>query len=341
MSNTIMRKSESAKSGARLRIGFVLSRNFTLSAFALFVDTLRLAGDELDRSGRIHADWQVLGSTRHLIRSSCGVSVAPTSDFLEPTSFDYIVVVGGLLTMEEPVDADTVRYLQQAARKDVPLIGLCTGTFILAEAGLMENHRACVSWLHYKAYKERFPENPVRSDRLFDFGPGRGSCVGGASSADMAAFLVRRHIDKAAERNALDVLHIHHARPGTDLQSRQPLAGSMEDVAFDIDPRLRAVLLIMERDLDIAVPIETLASKTGISRRQLERMFHKDLGLTPAEAYTRIRMQKAQALLQNSRVSLIEIALEVGLNSAPHLSRTFKRTYGVTPSQYRLRRREL
>ncbi|TIU61074.1 MAG: GlxA family transcriptional regulator, partial [Mesorhizobium sp.] len=69
----------------RLKIGFVLARSFTLSAFALFVDTLRLASDEADRSGRIFADWQVLASTRHLITSSCGVQVAPTSDLVDPS----------------------------------------------------------------------------------------------------------------------------------------------------------------------------------------------------------------------------------------------------------------
>ena len=75
----------------------MLSRSFTLSAFALFIDTIRLASDEYDRSGRVLADWQVIGSTRHLISSSCGVQVAPTSDFVDPSRFDYIVVVGGLL----------------------------------------------------------------------------------------------------------------------------------------------------------------------------------------------------------------------------------------------------
>jgi transcriptional regulator GlxA family with amidase domain len=338
ISNREVRKVEKTRSGAQLRIGFVLSRQFTLSAFALFVDTLRLAGDELDRSERIRADWHVLGSTRHLIRSSCGVSVAPTSDFLEPSNFDYIVVVGGLLTVDEPVDTETVHYLQKADRQGVPLIGVCTGTFVLAKAGLMGGHQACVSWLHYKAYRERFPESPARSDRLFDYSQGRGSCVGGASSADMAAFLVRRHIDRSAERNALDVLQIDRARSGTDLQSRQPLAEDFEDAVSDIDPRLRATLLMMERDLGTAISIEKLASRNGVSRRQLERMFDRDLGFTPVEAYTRLRMKKAQTLLQNPRVSLIEIALEVGLNSAPHLSRTFKRAYGITPSQYRRRR---
>lgn len=185
------RLSSSEAQARRLKIGFILTRSFTLSAFALFVDTLRLASDQLDRSGRVLADWQVLGSTRHLITSSCGVQVAPTSDFVDPGEFDYIAVVGGLLRVEQPVDYETIRFLKRAASKNVPLIGLCTGSFILAEAGLMKEHQTCVSWLHYHEFRERFPDHDVRPDRLFNLDRKRGSCAGGSSAADLAAALVR------------------------------------------------------------------------------------------------------------------------------------------------------
>jgi len=75
-----MKAPNEASGTGRLKIGFVLARSFTLSAFALFVDTLRLASDETDKSGRVLADWQLLASSRNLITSSCGVQVAPTSD---------------------------------------------------------------------------------------------------------------------------------------------------------------------------------------------------------------------------------------------------------------------
>ena len=110
----------------RLKIGFVLAKSFTLSAFALFVDTLRLASDEFDRSGRVLADWEVLGSTRHLITSSCGVKVAPTSDFVDPRQFQYIVVVGGLLSNGPSVDQETIDFLKKASTRNVKLIGVCT-----------------------------------------------------------------------------------------------------------------------------------------------------------------------------------------------------------------------
>jgi transcriptional regulator GlxA family with amidase domain len=278
-------------------VGFVLSRSFTLSAFALFVDTLRLASDEQDRSGRVLADWQVIGSTRHLITSSCGVQVAPTSDFVDPSRFDYIVVVGGLLTVENPVDQQTIAFLKQADAKKVPLIGVCTGSFILAAAGLMKRHESCVSWLHYKEFRERFPDLSVRSDRLFNLDRQRGSCAGGSSAAD--------------------------------IQPRRPLYDDYDDT------RVKAAMITMEQFVDGSMPIEKLAAMVGLSRRQLERIFIDKTGMSPAKAYNRVRMERAKSILAQSKAPLIEIALDVGFENASQFTRTFKRTFGQTPSQHR------
>ncbi|MFK0276104.1 GlxA family transcriptional regulator [Ensifer sp. NPDC090286] len=316
----------------RLKIGFVLARSFTLSAFALFVDTLRLASDELDKSGRIRADWQVLGNTRHLIASSCGVQVAPTSDLVDPSQFNYIVVVGGLLNSKNPIDDETIGFIKKAAARKVPLIGLCTGTFILADAGLMGGHNVCVSWLHYQAFRERYPDLKVRSDRLFNLDRTRGSCAGGSSAADMAAQIVRLHISKEAERNALEVLQIDKARSHLHVQTRRPLEIEIND------PRLNAALIIMEQHTENTISIPDLASSVGLSRRQLERLFMEKAKMSPALVYRKFRLERAKYLLTQTDASLIEIALEVGFESAGHFSRIFAKTYGQTPSRLRAER---
>jgi transcriptional regulator GlxA family with amidase domain len=313
----------------RLKIGFVLSKSFTLSAFALFVDTLRLASDEFDRSGRVLADWDVLGSTRHLITSSCGVQVAPTSDFVDPSQFHYIVVVGGLLNNGSSIDQDTATFLKRAAERNVRLIGVCTGSFILAEIGLMKGHRTCVSWLHYNAFRERFPDHQVRSDRIFNLDRTRGSCAGGSSAADMAASIVRRHISKDAERNALEVLHIEKARTALAIQTRKPLSIECND------SRLRAVLIMMEQHIEGTVPIQDLAASVGLSRRQLERLFMQETKSSPAVIYRKVRMERAKQLIIGTSASLIEIALEVGFENASHFSRAFSQTFGQTPTRLR------
>ncbi len=315
--------------GPRLKVAFVLARSFTLSAFALFVDTLRLAGDELDLSRRVTADWQVLGSTRLLITSSCGVQVAPTSDFVDPSRFDYVVVVGGLLKTEKPIDAETERFLKEAARKKVPLLGVCTGTFILAEAGLMDDHETCVSWLHYNEFRERFPDLKVRSDRLYSLERQRGSCAGGSSAVDLAATIVRRHISKDAERNALEVLQVERARGIHDIQPRRPLAIECDD------SRVKAALILMESQRGNRIPIKRLAEAVGLSRRQLERLFKDELNMSLGTVYKKIMLDKAKTLVQGSTMPLVDIALEFGFHSASTFSRNFKRNFGMAPTAFR------
>lgn len=324
-----MSSANDTPSGGRLKIGFILARSFTLSAFALFVDTLRLASDEADKSGRVLADWQVLGSTRHLITSSCGVQVAPTSDFIDPSEFNYIVVVGGLLNSETPVDHHTVEYLKKAAARKVTLIGVCTGTFILADAGLMKNHQSCVSWLHHDVFRDRFPGHEVRADRIFNLDRNRGSCAGGSSAADMAAFIVRRHISKAAERNALEVLQIDKARTALHIQPRRPLSIESND------PRLKAALIIMERNIEQTVSIDKLAASVGLSRRQLERLFVEKANSSPAIIYRRMRLERAKHLVMETTAPLIEIAMEVGFENASHFAKAFRKAFGQSPTKLR------
>jgi len=312
-----------------LRVGFILSRAFTLSAFAMFVDTLRLSSDKKDRSGRVLADWQVLGSTRHLVTSSCGIQVAPTMDFVDPAGFDYIVVVGGLLSASQPVDNETISYLKRAAAKRIPLIGVCTGTFILADAGLMTNHESCVSWLHYQEFRERFPDLKVRSDRLFHIDSQRGSCAGGSSSADLATVLVQRHIGRDAARNALEVLQIDHARSATHSQARRPFHVQAKD------SRITSVLITMEQNLEGDISLEGLAKSVGLSRRQLERLFEDQTGLSPGAAYRKIRLERARELLQNTNRAVVDIAFDVGYSSASHFTKAFRLAFGNTPLSVR------
>ncbi|MGE6786409.1 GlxA family transcriptional regulator [Ensifer adhaerens] len=313
----------------KLKIGFILAKSFTLSAFALFVDTLRLASDKLDHSGRKLADWDVLGSTRQPIRSSCGVQVVPTSNLIDPATFSYIVVVGGLLDVEEPIDREAKLYLQRASDKKVPLIGVCTGSFILAAAGLMKQHYTCVNWLHFREFRELFPDHKVRADRLYNLDRYRGSCAGGSSAADMAAAIVRRFISRDAERNALEVLLLERARSPLEVQPRRPLFSRCDD------PRLQSALILMEGHLDSSLSIPKLADTLGVSRRQLERLFMAKMKLSPAQAYKQVRMEHAKTMLLQSKAPLVEIALEVGFANASHFSRQFKSVVGKSPSRFR------
>lgn len=128
-----------------LSIGFILQSDFTLVAFSSFVDALRLAADDADRSRQVRCRWEVLSADMRPIRASCGIEVSPTREPGEPAEFDYVVVVGGLLGRGQRLAPRMASYLRQAASANRTLVGVCTGSFILARAGLMRQHRSCVS----------------------------------------------------------------------------------------------------------------------------------------------------------------------------------------------------
>lgn len=199
---------------AKLNVGFILARRFTLCAFANFVDVLRLSADEGDRSQPILCGWKVLSPSMNPIASSSGVSVQPDERLGDPARFDYLVVVGGLVDEIENLHPDTTMFLRRAAAMGVPLVGVCTGTFALHQAGLMRGYQACVSWFHHADFLERFDGLEPVSDRIFVVDRDRLTCSGGISSAHLAAFIVERHLGRARATKSLHIMIIDEAMAG-------------------------------------------------------------------------------------------------------------------------------
>lgn len=312
-----------------LRVGFLLAHNFTLSALSLFVDTLRLAADEGDRSRPIRCAWSIMGATAETIRSSCGLSVVRTAPLADPLSFDYVVMVGGLLHGGEQVDDATIQYLKWAAGAGVPLIGVCTGSFILARAGLMEGRRCCVSWYHVPDYEAEFPGRRPVADQLFLVDGDRITCSGGSGVADLAAFLIRRHIGPAAAQKSLHVLQLQHARQGSDAQPHPQIGDGGGD------DRVRRALLLMEQNIAEPLSIDAVAGRLGLSSRRLERLFHAAMGTKPGQVYRRLRLGHARWLLGHTGKSVTAVAVEAGFCDGAHFARCFRSEYGVAPSRAR------
>lgn len=314
------------------RVGIILARNFTLSAFSLFVDTLRLASDQLDRSGRRHLDWEVVSDTSQLIKSSCGIFVAPTARLNPREFFDYIVVVGGRLNVEQQLSEDSTTYLKQCAERRVPIVALCTGSFILAQAGLLSAKTACVSWLHREEFQQQFPDIELVSHMLFVEDGLITTCAGGTAVADLAAHIVKKHVGIPAAKNAMEILQIDRHRKGSDIQARIPL-----QIPAPQDHRVKLSLVRMEEDISKKCNIKNLAERVGLSTRQLERLFKKEFRTAPKVMFDRIRFEKAKFLVENSQHSIVRIAIELGYESQSHFSHRFRGHFGVTPAEARCR----
>lgn len=324
---------QSRKVEPRLRVGFLLARRFTLCAFANFVDVLRLAADEGDRSRPILCDWVVLSHSQDPIPSSCGVHVQPTAPLQSPEGFDYIVVVGGLIDEIPNLPRQSLRFLQAAAERRIPLVGVCTGAFILHRAGLMDGYRCCVSWFHHADFLEQFDGLTPVSDQIFVLDRDRLTCSGGTSSAHLAAHLVEKHVGVAAARKSLQIMMIEETLHEDEPQPAIPFGTTVED------PLVKKAFLHMTQNIAAPLSIEDIARRVGLSRRSLERRFEQDVRQNPGEAYLQLRLAQASLLLAQTRQTVAAIAASTGFCDASHLGRVLRKRAGVTPSIVRERAR--
>lgn len=311
-----------------LSIGIVLIPDFTMLALAALVDTLRLAADEDDRSRPLRCHWQVMSDGGHPVRASNGLVVEPDSGLIDPSAFDYLAVVGGTMHRGLDVSAAIEATLQTAARAGVPLIGLCTGSFVLARAGLMRGRRACISWLHKDQLAAEFPDLTVVADTLFEIDRDRITCAGGTGVIHLASQLVDRHLGAGHSAKGLRIMLEDHPRRGNTPQPPPTIVG-LEKVT---DPRVRRAMLSIERSLDRRVPMELAATNVGVTLRQLNRLFYAAVGLSPSAFAHRLRLEQAHRMVISGHDTMTEIALACGYADASHFSRDYRRAFGCPPT---------
>lgn len=327
--NVRLVQAQKRNSAPRLSVGFILARRFTLCAFANFVDVLRLAADEGDRSRQILCEWTVLSDTMSPMASSCGVMVQPNERLGDPRKHDYIVVVGGLIDEIPNLSPEYTRYLQKAAASKVPLVGVCTGAFILHRAGLMDGYRCCVSWFHHADFLEQFDGLKPVSDQIFIVDRDRLTCSGGASSAHLAAYLVEKHVGHAQARKSLHIMIIDDA-----LRAEKPQPGIPLDLATD-DGLVKKALLLMQQNIAAPLSAADVARRLGANRRQLERHFQRAVGMPPTLAYKIMRLEYAEFLLRHTENSVTQVATSTGFCDSSHFIRAFRERRGVTPAVFR------
>lgn len=313
-----------------LRVGFILANNFTLTAFSTFIDILRLAADDGDNSRPIRCQWHIMSGSGEPVMASGGVIIHPTSRLINPMDLDYIVVVGGLLHRGPQLDEKTSKYLVEAGKANVGLVGVCTGSFILWRLGLLRQRKCCISWYHYRDFLEEFGDTLPVADQLYVIDGKRITCSGGVGVAYLAANIVELRMGLSSAQKALHILQIDRMRPGTAAQSAPPTP------FISRDNRISRTLLIMEQNLSSPLSVKQLAAKVQLSTRQLERLFKEETQQSPQAVYLDLRLRHAYWMLK-TELSLAAIAVETGFVDGSHLSKAFKTAFGSNPSEERRR----
>ncbi len=322
-------KPGSSQASPSLRVSITLSPRFTLLAFSAFVDALRIASDIGDRSQPRHCSWTLVGPNTHPVASSCGAAISHWANFGDPSRFDYVVVVGGLLRGEDS-DPRLLAYLRQAAARGVKIIGICTGVFAMAEAGVMTGYRCCVHGYHLVDFKEKFPRIQTVSDQIFVVDRDRITCAGGVAAIDLVGYLLERDCGVSRSRKILPHLLVDELRPG-----EHPQLLLLDEFFTVYDERVRAAVFLMQQHIANPIAVATIARRIGVPTRQLERGFQRSFIMSPSCFFRLMRLRRARWLVLHTSLSITQIAIDCGFADTAHLTRSFKREYGELPSALR------
>ncbi len=312
-----------------LRLGFVLTDQFTLTAFSGFVDVLRLAADHGGRSRQIHASWSVMSAGGESRTSSSGQTVTGLQPLSDPAAFDYIAVCGGNDYVTNHVSEELLAWLRSATAVRTRLIGICTGTFTLAQAQVIGPRTVCVHWNVLDVFRSRFPKVDAVVDRLFVDEGDLITCAGSTAAVDLGLYLVARHCGRDKAQQAMRHMMLQGIRP-----AHVPQAHFYDDLAHLDDVRVRQAAHFIEQRIDNPPSLDAIARYIGISSRQLERAFNSALGMSPMAFYRHVRLQYGRWLLLNNAGSITQIALDCGFSDGAHFSREFSSHFGASPRSY-------
>ncbi|MDX6806252.1 GlxA family transcriptional regulator [Terrihabitans rhizophilus] len=313
-----------------LRVGFVLLDKFTLAAFAGLIDALRLAADDGGQSRQIHATWRIMTPGAGVRMASCGVQISGSADLQPQTEFDYIAVCGGNDYLDEKPSPLLSEYLVRAHASGVRLLGICTGTFAIARAGLADGRTVCVHWNVRNAFEAQFPGVRTSVDRLFVDEGDLITCAGSTAAIDLGLYLISRHCGRDRAQQAVRHMMLAGIRAPSLPQAH--FRHDMEKVA---DPRVRKAMHFMEQQLDHPPTLPALARYVGVSPRQLERTFTAETGMSPMRLHRIMRLNYGRWMIDNRVSTITQIALDCGFSDAAHFSREFRSHFGVAPSRYR------
>ena len=316
-----------------IRVGLILSPRFTMLPFAGFLDVLRHAADEADRSQQVYCAWEVIGPTRAPVVSSGGVEVLPQALLGDPARFDCIVVVGGLLPASLEHPPETLEFLRQAGEANLLVAGLCTGCFTLAAAGLLAGHRCAVHFRHAEQFAKLFPDVESTMHEIYVFDRNVATCTGGTAAIDCAVDIVSRYCGRARATKGLADLIVDEHRAAFHVP-RHPF----QDLECCGDERVELAIKLMRQSLSEAGTVKDIARRLHISVSQLNRAFRAQTTRSPADVWRSMRLQHARWRVLNSGIPLTRIAHECGFADSSHFIRWFRRVYGETPRQARKER---
>ena len=297
------------------KIGVLLFDAFSNHCLANAIEPLRAANSLL---GRQVYEWVFMSLDGNGVTSSSGLPVAVDRVLADASAGDFLFVMPSY-EFRDFVTPANLRALRVAASKHAVLVGMDAGSWLLASAGLLTGRRATIHWDETVAFQEAFPDVDVRRTRLETDG-NRWSCAGAMTAFDLALRMIG---EAHGEALRLEVAAL--------LMSGDSDASGFGSLARPKSRLVLAGLAIMRENLEEPLMVPQVATRLAVSVRRLESLFQAELGAGPQTVYRRIRLLAARRFVEQTGLSVAEIAVRSGYRDPSALTRAFREEFNTTP----------
>ncbi len=298
-------------------IGLIVYPQFQvlgLSMCAVFESTNMIAGEQFYRV-------QLLSEQGGAIQTSAGFGVETA--LFDKRRFDTLLVMGD--NVIRPQTPGVVDFLRQAGPVARRVGSICTGSFALAEAGLLDGRRATTHWAAAQEFQRSYPKIKVEEDRIFINDGNVWTSAGMSACVDLALALVENDLGGEIARAVAKHLVLYHRRAGGQSQF---------SVMLELQPktdRIQAALTYAKQNLKSDLTVEELAEAANLSPRQFSRVFHAETGQSPAKAIENLRVESARLMMEAGRHSIDVVAVNTGFGDRERMRRAFLRAFGQPP----------
>ena len=309
------------------RIGFLLLPGFSMVTLGAAADLLSVAGG---LAGPSLYTSHTIGIDGMPVEASSGLVVVPKLSIEQASDF-FIVLVVSNIDFAEFYDERAASWLRRQARAGSRIGSLGSGAVFIAKTGLLDGYRCTTHWRLFAEFARRFPAVVLTRD-LFSIDRDRLSCAGGTAVLDLILALIAQDHSHEQAAEAAELLLHTRIRPSTESQRMAV------QWRFNLtDKRLVRAIMLMEETLEKPASLPELTMAAGMSNRQFQRLFSRELGQSPARFYLELRLKHARMLLQRSTGSILDVALECGFSDPSHFTRQYRQLFGETPGQARRR----
>lgn len=295
----------------------------------IFSRTARWLQDH-GRTAELYYDLKIVAQEQGPLRTSSGMQIIADHAFTDSILADTVLISGGIGFRQVLETRQTLDWLQQQLLAAKRIGSVCTGSFVLAQLGLLDHKRATTHWAYCEELLKSFPNVQVDADAIYVKQGNIFTSAGVTSGMDMALAMVEEDWGQAVALAVAQEMVLYLKRPGGQSQFSPLLRTQQSETE-----KIQQLILWATENPTEDLSVQALSEKTSMSPRNFARRFVKETNLTPAKYVEQIRIECARRKLENTKAKLEKIAEESGFKTAEIMRRSFIRTLGITPNQYR------